>query len=76
MDNLKNKKGYKKGEFLEDIRVATSLNRACIDYSWKYKTLERAMTHKNKEEVKDYEAYDAMHNADGIVDKSLSPSKL
>jgi hypothetical protein len=31
---------------------------------------------ETKKKVTDYEAYDAMHNADGIVGKSLSPSKL
>jgi hypothetical protein len=31
----------------------------------------------NLKEIKyDYEAYDTMHNVDGIVGKSLSPSKL
>lgn len=31
---------------------------------------------ETKKKVTDYEAYDAMHDADGIVGKSLSPSKL
>lgn len=29
-----------------------------------------------RKEITDYEAFDAMHNADGIVDKSTSPSRL
>ena len=31
---------------------------------------------KEAKRMEDYEAYDAMHNADGIVGKPLSPSKL
>ena len=31
---------------------------------------------KYKKRMKDYEAYDIMHNSDGIVGESTNPSKL
>lgn len=31
---------------------------------------------KKVKRMKDYEAYDTMHNVDGVVGESLSPSKL
>jgi hypothetical protein len=38
--------------------------------------IEKAFSQRLEAERMEHEAFDAMHNADGIVDKSTSPSKL
>ena len=38
--------------------------------------IRKAMSDRQKAMKDEYEAFDCMHNADGIVGESLSPSKL